>query len=102
MDFFDPKYVTEPPRNEALFGLVDDGFLARSTTKDETNWVAVVKNRKGKSVQFVPVDHNIRIIEELEHIPFEYYPAFLDLKKSIENNCIKDPNVFSGNSIVRV
>ena len=64
MDFFDTKYVTEPPRNDALFGLVDDGSLARSTTNNESSWVAVVKNGQGKSVQFVPVDHNIQVFED--------------------------------------
>ena len=64
MDFFDPKYLTESPHNEAMFGLVDDGLLARSTTSNESSWVAVVKNRQWKSVQFVPVDHNIQIFED--------------------------------------
>lgn len=64
MDFFDAKYVTEPPRNDALFGLVDNGSLARSTTNNESSWVAVVKNEQGKNVQFVPVDHNIQVFED--------------------------------------
>ena len=60
-----------------------------------------VESKKNHLILLPTTYGNIRIIEELEHIPFEYYPAFLDLIKSIENNCFKDPNVFSGNSIVR-
>lgn len=52
MDFFDAKYIKESPRNETLFGLVDDGQLACSTTKNASSWIAVVKNRQGKKVQF--------------------------------------------------
>lgn len=64
MDFFDAKYITESPRNETLFGLVDDGQLACSTTKNASSWIAVVKNRQGKKVQFVPVDHNIQVFAD--------------------------------------
>ncbi len=63
MNFFDPQYITESARKDVLFGLVDDGVLARSTTENEPRWLATIENPNGKDVQFVPVDHNIKVME---------------------------------------
>lgn len=63
MDFFDTQYITETARNEVRFGLVDDGLRARSAIGDEHRWLAVVNNPQCKEVQFVPVDHNIKMMD---------------------------------------
>lgn len=67
MDFFNPVYRKESPRNDVLFGLVDkEGEeFARSTTSDpRQEWDAVVENAGAAKLQFVPVDKNITIGKE--------------------------------------
>lgn len=63
MDFFNSQYITESTRNDIRFGLIDNGLLARSTTKDEDRWLAEINNSQGKEIQFIPVDHNIKIFD---------------------------------------
>lgn len=48
---------------------------------------------------FVPtIGGNIRVINELEKIPFEYYPAFLELFLSIKNGTFKNAKRFQNNN----
>lgn len=58
INFFNPKYHTEQPRNDASFGLSDDNRLAFTTT-DESVTIAKVCNPHRVKIQFVPLDHNI-------------------------------------------
>lgn len=61
-DFFSTSYVTEQPRRDVRFGVVDDGHLARTTVDDhESEWDAVVENQDGLLINFVAVDHNIEV-----------------------------------------
>ena len=60
IDFFDSKYLTEPAQANRLFGVCDNGSLAYTITSGEpTKWIAVVTNDRQKTMQFVPIDHNI-------------------------------------------
>ena len=60
IDFFDSKYLTEPARADSQFGICDNGRLAYTTTQGDTaKWIAVVSNEDQRTLQFVPVDHNI-------------------------------------------
>lgn len=64
MDFFNPVYRKEPPRNDSLFGLIDkQGEMFARTTKNEPQreWEAVVVNNAADMLQFVPVDKNITV-----------------------------------------
>ena len=67
MDFFNPIYRKESPRNDSLFGLVDkqEEKFAR-TTKDDSpkEWDASVVNNTMAMLQFVPVDKNITVGKE--------------------------------------
>lgn len=60
INFFNPKYHTEQPRNDASFGLSDDNRLAFTTT-DKSVSIAKVCNPHRVKIQFVPLDHNIII-----------------------------------------
>lgn len=47
---------------------------------------------------FIPtISGNIRVINELEKMPLEYYPAFLDLILSIKNGTFKNAKRFQNN-----
>ncbi len=47
---------------------------------------------------FIPTTGgNIRVLNELEKMPVEYYPAFLDLLLSIKNSTFKNAKRFSNN-----
>lgn len=62
LDFFAKQYVTEPPRTETSFGIIDDGSLSRTTIEgDSAQWDAIVTNVRQLTVHFVPVDHNIEV-----------------------------------------
>ena len=60
IDFFDSKYLTESARTDSQFGICDNGRLAYTTPQgDPAKWIAVVSNEDQRTLQFVPVDHNI-------------------------------------------
>lgn len=62
-NFFDSKYQKEPARSDSQFGICDNGSLAYTTTQgDSSQWVAVVSNADQKALRFVPVDHNIVVL----------------------------------------
>lgn len=56
VDFF--KYISEPPRSDAEFGIID--LEPSETTTDKSkSWNATVNNSTGKSIQFIAIDHKI-------------------------------------------
>lgn len=96
INFFDRKNLTELSRTEQLFGICDNGSLAFTTSEGDVNtWVAVVHNSKGTELQFVPVDHNIIVLnkkgEELSQCDGMLYAtdktwlAFVELKEVRKN-----------------
>jgi hypothetical protein len=58
VDFFSKEYVREPCRTDKKFGIIDLQ-PARTTTDKTEKWTATVNNRNKKSIQFIPIDHNI-------------------------------------------
>ena len=54
------------------------------------------EERKNKIILVPTTGGNIRLIEELSHIPFEYYPDFLELVDSIVNGTFKNFKRFTG------
>lgn len=61
IDFFSDQYLTEAPRTDTVFGIIDDGIRAFTTINDPTQWMATVSNSNNLALQFVPVDHNITV-----------------------------------------
>ena len=65
INFFSDEYARESPRSERRFGLVDgiqqgeNGTMARTTLENEEDWNAVVTNKSGYAITFMPLDHNI-------------------------------------------
>ncbi|MBR2997721.1 MAG: hypothetical protein IKF37_01415 [Bacilli bacterium] len=54
------------------------------------------ETRKNKIILVPTTGGNIRLIEELSHIPFEYYPDFLQLINSIVDGSFKNFKRFTG------
>lgn len=92
IDFFDSKYFTEPILTVSQFGICDNERLAYTTTQgDSAKWVAVVSNKEQKTLQFVPVDHNVVVYnsrgEEISQCDGMLYTAdnmwlaFIELKE---------------------
>ena len=63
IDFFSDQYLTEAPRTDTVFGIIDDGIRAFTTINDPTQWMATVSNSNNSVLQFVPVDHNIIVTD---------------------------------------
>lgn len=62
INFFDKKYLTEPARSDAEFGICDPGNAQPAfTTTDPQLYQAKVNNKEGQTLQFVPIDHNLNI-----------------------------------------
>lgn len=76
VDFFSEEYDREPERTDVRFGIIDPNESnqeeeenrkdekrerAFTTAKDKQNWHASVTNINGKSLVFMPIDHNIVI-----------------------------------------
>mgnify|MGYP006916033496 CR=1 FL=1 len=57
-----------------------------------------VKEHKNKIVLVPTIGGNIRVIDELEHIPLDYYDSFLELINSIINGTFKNVKTFTSNS----
>ena len=70
-------------------------YLRRSKEEDEEVTVTEHKNR----IVLVPtIGGNIRVLDEMENIPDEYYNSFLELINSIINGSFKNVKSFTGNS----
>lgn len=59
INFFANEIQSEKPRKDIEFGVGDDGKLAYTTSIDSELRIGVVKNPKGRLVQFTPIDHNL-------------------------------------------
>ncbi|MBQ6498079.1 MAG: hypothetical protein IJI58_05135 [Bacilli bacterium] len=69
-------------------------YLRKSMLEEEQTTIMEHKNR----IVLVPtINGNIRIIDELEHIPSEYYDSFLELINSIINGTFKNVKTFTSN-----
>lgn len=80
IDIFDPELLVEEPRSEVLFG-INDGD-SNATTKElrrayttitvgADSWNAIVHNASRRSLQFVPVDHNVEMDALCDGILYE-------------------------------
>lgn len=64
IDFFHTQWITCASLALPAFGIADDGELAYVISDpNEKHWDAKVSNPEGKVVQFIPIDHNMIIIE---------------------------------------
>lgn len=65
VNFFE-NACQELPRLDLSFGLCDnqDGSKAYSSTSEEDNWIAAVKNDGSKEVTFTPIDQCIIILRK--------------------------------------
>ncbi len=62
INFFDKAYLTEPARTDVEFGVCDPGDSKPAfTTIDPQLYQARIENPLAKTIQFVPVDHNLDI-----------------------------------------
>ncbi|MFC2770553.1 hypothetical protein [Porphyromonas endodontalis] len=61
INFFSCSYNREHSRTDKLFGIVDQGKQAYTTTVNQKDWHASVENKSGRSLIFMPLDHNIVI-----------------------------------------
>lgn len=65
IDFFSDKYFRESPRSDRRFGILDgiqqgkNDTMAYTTSENEEDWNAVVTNKSGYAITFMPLDHNI-------------------------------------------
>lgn len=64
INFFSCRYRREHPRADVRFGIVDPINIgsderAYTTTENEEIWHASVENKSGRSLIFMPLDHNI-------------------------------------------
>lgn len=65
IDFFSDKYFRESPRSDQRFGILDgvqqgrNDTMAYTTSESEEEWNAVVTNKSGSVITFMPLDHNI-------------------------------------------
>lgn len=63
INYFHPSYKREEPRTNSRFGIGDDGKLA-FTTLEEDETIVEVLNEVCRSVQFMPIDHNVIVMED--------------------------------------
>ena len=69
-------------------------YIRRSKQEEEE----VITNEHKNRIVLVPtIGGNIRVIDELEHIPSEYYDSFLELINSIVNGTFKNVKTFTSN-----
>lgn len=67
IDFFSDEYFREPPRGDRRFGIIDgvrqgeNDTMAYTMSENEEDWNAVVTNKSGNVITFMPLDHNIVI-----------------------------------------
>lgn len=62
INFFDKAYLTEAARSDQEFGIYDPGNAQPAlTTLDPQLFQAKVNNPTAKTIQFVPIDHNLDI-----------------------------------------
>ena len=69
-------------------------YLRKSMLEEEQT---TIKEHKNRIVLVPTINGNIRIIDELEHIPSEYYDSFLELINSIINGTFKNVKTFTSN-----
>lgn len=60
VNFLKREYRIEPPRTDALCGIID-GLPAFTTTDETLKWNAMIINADLRKFQFVPIDNNIII-----------------------------------------
>ncbi len=70
-------------------------YLRKSMIEEE---ISDIKEHKNKIILVPTIGGNIRVIDELEHIPNEYYDSFLELINSIINGNFKNVKTFTGNA----
>lgn len=64
VNFFDSQYQSEQTKSDIEFGLYDPGDNSPAiTTNNHLLSQAVVKNPNGNPVNFIPIDHNIILID---------------------------------------
>ncbi len=65
IDFFSDEYFRESPRGDRRFGIIDgvrqgeNDTMAYTMSENEEDWNAVVTNKSGYAITFMPLDHNI-------------------------------------------
>ena len=59
--------------------------------------IVEVQEHKNRIVLIPTISGNIRVIDELEHIPSDYYDSFLELINSIINGTFKNVKTFTSN-----
>lgn len=70
-------------------------YIRKSTVEEKE---ISVKEHKNNIVLVPTIGGNIRVIDELEHIPSDYYESFLELINSIINGTFKKVKTFTSNS----
>ena len=70
-------------------------YIRKSTKEKEE---ITVKEHKNSIVLVPTIGGNIRVIDELEHIPADYYESFLELINSIIDGTFKKVKTFTSNS----
>lgn len=69
-------------------------YLRKSMKEEEK---IITKEHKNKIVLVPTIGGNIRVIDELEHIPSDYYESFLELINSIINSKFKNVKTLNSN-----
>lgn len=96
IDFFDIAYHTEGEQSTMEIGIVDGHSAPAYTTSNASQkWNATIKNPKGKTFRFVPIDFNIEIdrgdgqkessCDGMVLCQSEKFIAFVELK-DVKNN----------------
>ncbi len=70
-------------------------YLRKSMLEEDE---IIIKDHKNKIVLVPTIGGNIRVIDELEHIPIEYYDSFLELINSIIDGRFKNVKTFANNN----
>ncbi|MDR0910546.1 MAG: hypothetical protein LBM77_12360 [Spirochaetaceae bacterium] len=81
INFFDKKYISEPSRNNAKYGIIDADNRTKkpayTTLLHCEEWEAVVINNGTKNIQFVAVDHNIVLLKKQGRLKDDSCDGFL-------------------------
>jgi hypothetical protein len=82
LNFFDKAYQ-EPPINDTLFGLCDNGGvnIAFTDKTDKTKWIATVENPDGLTLIFTAIDKGV--IKDDEYLGYERCDGMLTSSKHL-------------------
>lgn len=95
VDFFHTQWITCQELSSERFGIIDNGELAYVITDtNDDEWDAIVSNPDGKHLQFIPVDHNIIVVENgdersmcdgMLYTLTHDYVAFIEIKDKVSS-----------------